>query len=349
MVRSTEWRSQWNRGGTETPLLDSLARPILIANRGEIALRIQRSASLFPLTRTEPYSNFGFQSLSLYTKSESNSSHVLAVPPSQRVALPAIGPRAYLDIPTLIRLAKENNVWGIAPGYGFLSESVEFAKAVEDGGMVWIGPSSDVLSLFGNKITAKRLAKECQVATLQGTQGDSATLKEVLEFAKTLPSSSKMIIKAVAGGGGRGMRVVDLKGGGGEQIERTIKEAFDTCVREAELSFGDNRVYAERFLEEARHIEVQVIGDGTGDVAHLWERECSLQRKHQKLVEIAPSPTLQGGSQSKPRQRLLEAALRMAAKGKYKNLGTFEFLYLSSTEEFFFMEANPRIQVEHTM
>lgn len=309
--------------------------PILIANRGEIALRIQRSASLFPLSGQ---GDVRFVTLSIYTKAEANSAHVLAVPPSQRLLLPGTGPRAYLDIATLISLAKKHSVWGVAPGYGFLSESVEFSKAVEDSGMVWIGPGSEALALFGNKIAAKQLATKCRVPILQGTQGDSATLDEVLSFAKSVPAPSKVIIKAVAGGGGRGMRVVDAKGGG-------IQEAYHSCVREADLSFGDGRVYVERFLQDARHIEVQIVGDGSGDVAHVWERECTLQRRHQKLVEIAPSPTLS----SSTRDRILEAALRMARQGKYKSLGTFEFLYLSSTGEFFFMEANPRIQVEHTI
>jgi acetyl/propionyl-CoA carboxylase alpha subunit len=319
--------------------------PILIANRGEIALRIQRTAALFPLSGQGSESNVRFLPLSIYTKAEANAAHVLAVAPSQRILLPGNGPRAYLDIATLIALAKKHKAWGVAPGYGFLSESVEFAKAIEDSDMVWIGPDSKALALFGNKITAKQLANECSVPVLQGTQGDSATLEEVLSFARKAPSSSKVIIKAVAGGGGRGMRVVDLKREG----EARLREAYNSCVREAEMSFGDGRVYVERFLEDARHIEVQVVGDGTGDVAHLWERECTLQRRHQKLVEIAPSPTLTGGSSSDARKKIIQAALRMAEKGKYKSLGTFEFLYLSSTKEFFFMEANPRIQVEHTV
>lgn len=316
--------------------------PLFIANRGEIALRIQRSASLFPLSLDQSYSNVRFLPLSIYTRSEANAAHVLAVPSSQRILLPKDGPRAYLDIPTLISLAKKHNAWGVAPGYGFLSESVEFARAVEENGMVWIGPNSNALDLFGNKGTAKQLAQECNVPVLEGSQG-GATIEQVISFIKQQPNSSKSIIKAVAGGGGRGMRIVDSiqeKGKGD-----AIREAYDSCVREAKGSFGDERVYVERYLQNARHIEVQIIGDGSGDVAHLWERECSLQRRHQKLIEIAPSPTLS----SLTRQTILEAALCMAGKGKYKNLGTFEFLYLASSGEFFFMEANPRIQVEHTV
>ena len=242
-------------------------------------------------------------------------------------------------------LAKRHHAWAVAPGYGFLSESAEFAQAVEESGMVWIGPTSATLATFSNKVTAKRLASQCSVPVLPGTPGDCATFEQVLAFARQLPAQTKLIIKAVAGGGGRGMRVVAGMAAG----ERALREAFDSCVREAELSFGDSRVYAERFLDGARHIEVQVVGDGTGDVAHLWERECSIQRRHQKLIEIAPSPSLPGGATNPTRRRILDAALQMAARGRYKSLGTFEFLYLASTDEFFFMEANPRIQVEHTV
>lgn len=316
---------------------------MFIANRGEIALRIQRSAflfPLFPLSQDDQFFNVQFLPLSIYTKSEANSSHVLAVPLSQRILFPKDGSRAYLDIPTLISLAKKHKAWGAAPGYGFLSESVEFAKAVEESGMIWIGPDSNALDLFGNKVTAKQLARECNVPILQGTQG-GATIEQVLDFVRKQPSSSKTIIKAVAGGGGRGMRILESI----QKKEGAIREAYDSCVREAQGSFGDGRVYVERFLQNARHIEVQVIGDGSGDVAHLWERECSLQRRHQKLIEIAPSPTLSSLS----RQNIFQAALRMAVKGKYRSLGTFEFLNLSCSGEFFFMEANPRIQVEHTV
>lgn len=325
--------------------IESKERRLLIANRGEISLRIQRTASLFPLSETPSYSNTTFRTYVVYTQAEANAAHVLAVPPSQRLLLPGHGPRAYMDIPALIALAKENDIWAIAPGYGFLSESTEFAKAVEENGMVWIGPAPATLDLFSNKVAAKRLAEQCQVPTLLSTRGESASFDEVLRFTQQQPRGSRVMIKAVAGGGGRGMRVVDYS----EAKEGGLREAYETCVREAELSFADGRVYAERFLDQARHIEVQIIGDGSGDVSHLWERECSLQRRHQKLIEIAPSPTSTGGSESTHRKRMLEAAMRMASKGKYKSLGTFEFLYLIKTGEFFFMEANPRIQVEHTM
>lgn len=316
---------------------------LLIVNRGEIALRIQRTALLFP--RPE-HPNVQFIPLSLYTKGEEDALHVTNVPKEQRIFLEGVGPRAYLDGEQIIRLAKENHVWGIAPGYGFLSESADFAQLVQENGMVWCGPTVKELNVLSDKVLAKRLARQCKVSTLESTGGDHATLNEVQEFAnqllKTSKGDAKLIIKAVNGGGGRGMRVVNLSQ---PNAKGQIEEAYAACSREAKASFGDEKLYAERFLSQARHIEVQVIGDGKGNVTHLWERECSIQRRHQKLIEIAPSPSLT----SEVRKEILEASLKMAKEVKYKSLGTFEFLFLPQTNEFFFMEVNPRIQVEHTI
>lgn len=320
-----------------------MPRRLLIANRGEIALRIARSASLFPRPGT---SDVSFVPLVLYTEAEASAAHVLHVPAPQRILLPGSGPRAYLDGKAIVRLAKENDAWGVAPGYGFLSESAEFASEVERNGLVWVGPRSEQLTLLSDKVSAKRLASQCDVPTLESTSGQAASLDDVRAFAATLEqkSNAKIIIKALSGGGGRGMRIVDLARGA-----KAVQEAYASCQREAEAAFGDGRVYAERFLSEARHIEVQIIGDGTGDVTHVWERECSLQRRHQKLVEIAPSPTLAGGADSPVRQKIIGAAVRMAEQTKYMSLGTFEFLLTPQTGEFFFMEVNPRMQVEHTI
>lgn len=316
---------------------------LLIANRGEIALRIQRTALLFP--RPEHH-NVQFVPFALYTQGEEDALHVTSVPKEQRILLNGIGPRAYLDGEQIIRLAKERDIWGIAPGYGFLSESPQFARLVEENGMVWCGPTVEQLSLLSDKVLAKRLARQCNVPTLESTTGDHATLAEIQSFATELKNRSKgdakVIIKAVNGGGGRGLRVVDLSQPNEKSL---VQEAFAACAREAKASFGDEKLYAERFLSQARHIEVQVIGDGKGNVTHLWERECSIQRRHQKVIEIAPSPTLT----AEVRKQILEASLKMAKEVKYKNLGTFEFLLLPQTGEFFFMEINPRIQVEHTI
>ncbi|PWN37930.1 ClpP/crotonase [Meira miltonrushii] len=316
---------------------------LLIANRGEIALRIQRTALLFP--RPE-HPNVQFIPFVLYTQGEEDALHVTSVPKEQRMLLQGIGPRAYLDGEQIVRLAKEKDIWGIAPGYGFLSESPQFARLVEENGMIWCGPTVEQLSLLSDKVLAKRLARQCNVPTLESTTGDHASLAEIQSFAAELKNKSKgdakVIIKAVNGGGGRGMRVVDLSQPNAKNL---VDEAFAACAREAKASFGDEKLYAERFLSQARHIEVQVIGDGKGSVTHLWERECSIQRRHQKVIEIAPSPTLT----AEVRQQILKASLRMAKEVKYKNLGTFEFLLLPETGEFFFMEINPRIQVEHTI
>lgn len=239
---------------------------LLIANRGEIALRIQASAAQFPL----PDAAVRFKPLSIYTQSEVDAAHVLAVPPEQRLLLPGIGPRAYLDGEAIISLAKKHGAWGVAPGYGFLSESVHFAKAVERAGLVWVGPPSDQLALFGDKVSARQLARRCGVPILPGTQGEEASLADVEAFARSVGQRDKIIIKALSGGGGRGMQVVDLATVGVEGV----RGAFQSCQREAQTAFGDGRVYAERYLEQARHIEVQIVGDGSGNVTHLWEREC---------------------------------------------------------------------------
>lgn len=253
---------------------------------------------------------------------------------------------AYLDIEQIIRTAKSQGASLIIPGYGFLSESPAFARAIEaEEGLAFVGPTSEQLLLFGDKIRCKDLAKHCGVPLLPGTSGPQASYEEILTYVKSLKKGEKAIVKAVAGGGGRGMRVIDPSSGSGGQIDQLVKEAFESCSREAKAAFGDVRVYAERYLTGAKHIEVQIVGDGTGDVAHLWDRECSVQRKHQKLIETAPAP----GLDQRVRERLLQYSLRMATAKKYRSLATFEYLVVPETGEAFLLEVNPRIQVEHTV
>lgn len=204
---------------------------------------------------------------------------MLAVPPEQRIPLRSDGPRAYLDVDGLADLAKQHGAWGVAPGYGFLSESPAFAAAVEMRGMVWVGPPAHQLAALGDKMAAKELARTCSVPVLEGTAvGRAAALQDVQAFAQQVgqssPAGAKIIIKALNGGGGRAMRVVEVGGQQSSSLKAAVEEAYIQCTREAQTAFGDERVYAERFLEQARHIEVQVLGDGTGNVAHLWEREC---------------------------------------------------------------------------
>lgn len=195
---------------------------------------------------------------------------MLRLPPAQRSVLANDGVKAYLDVQAIVAAAKQANSWAVHPGYGFLSESPALAAAVEATGMVWVGPSPQQLELFGNKTSARELASKCGVPTLPGTGAAAASVEQVVKFAQGLPNGAKVMLKAVSGGGGRGMRVIDPAQAGSAGIQ----EAYASCAREAEGAFGDGRLYAERFLENARHIEVQVVGDGTGDVAHLWEREC---------------------------------------------------------------------------
>ncbi|KAE8224368.1 hypothetical protein CF319_g2719 [Tilletia indica] len=309
---------------------------LFIANRGEIALRILNTviSTSFPGLHIIP--------LISHTPAEAHSAPVLAVPAAQRIPLPHNGPHAFLDIPSLIAAAKSAGAHALIPGYGFLSESADFAQAVIDAGIIWVGPDPTHLRTLGDKIAARQLASKIGIPVVPATDS-SLTLKELERFARDLPNRSKVILKAIAGGGGRGMRVIDVE----SQDSQEVQQAFESCSREAVAAFGNGALFAELLVENARHIEVQVVGDGSGQVAHLWERECTLQRRHQKLVEWAPSPTLRPTSDL--RDRILDSALRLASNVHYKNLGTFEFLVLPDTDEFFFMEANPRLQVEHTV
>ena len=304
------------------PRATSLAR-LLIANRGEIALRIARTAA-----------DLGVESVAIYSRDDAKSLHVRRADAS--AALEGIGARAYLDAGAVIEAARAAGADAVHPGYGFLSESAAFARAVEEAGLIFVGPTPEQLALLGDKVSAKRRAQELGVPTLPGTAEDT-DLEGARAFFADLPDGAAMLIKAVSGGGGRGMRVVR------EAAE--IEDSWTRCRSEAKGAFGDPAVYVERFLPAARHLEVQVLGDGTGACIHLGERECTLQRRHQKVVEIAPSPTLPAAT----REALCAHALKLAASANYRSLGTFEFLMDAETGEIFFIEANPRIQVEHTV
>jgi len=299
---------------------------LLIANRGEIAIRIARAAA-----------DLGLATTAVYSEDDRHSLHVRAA--DHAVALAGRGAAAYLDIEQLVRSAREAGCDAVHPGYGFLSENAQFARRLQQGGLVFVGPGAEQLGLFGDKVRAREFARGLQVPLLPGTQGPTS-LDEARAFFRALGGAA-MMIKAVAGGGGRGMRVV--------RREEDLDEAYARCQSEALSSFGQDGVYVERLIEQARHIEVQIVGDGR-DVAHLWERECTLQRRHQKIVEVAPSPTLAPAL----RGEILAAAVRMAREAGYASLGTFEFLVdagpgAAGQPLFAFMEANPRVQVEHTI
>lgn len=297
---------------------------LLIANRGEIAIRIARAAS-----------DAGIATVAIYPADDALSLHVRVT--DEAVEIPGRGARAYLDIETVVKAAKSAGCDAVHPGYGFLSENAAFAKACADAGIAFVGPKPAVLELFGDKVAARQLAKRCGVPIIAGTSGPSS-LEEITAFFESLGKGAAIVIKAMAGGGGRGMRVV--------VSAADLAEAYARCQSEAKAAFGFDGVYAERLIRQARHIEVQIIGDRHGAISHLWERECTIQRRHQKLIEVAPSPSLGDGL----RGRIIEAAQQLAAAASYDNLGTFEFLVDGAAEDSFaFIEANPRLQVEHTV
>ena len=298
-------------------------KKLLIANRGEVAVRIARAAA-----------DLDIATVAVYPADDERALHTRVA--DQAAALSGQGVGAYLDGAQLVRVAQEQGCDAVHPGYGFLSESRDFAAACAAAGLTFVGPDADTLALLGDKARARVLAEECQVPVVPGTGADT-TLEQARAFRDGLGDGATVIVKAIAGGGGRGMRIV--------RPGDDLAEAFKRCQAEAGAAFGNDAVYVERFIERARHIEVQVLGDGGDAPVHLWERECSLQRRNQKLVELAPSPTLS----EQTRQQLLDAALRLAAKVGYRSLGTFEFLVDADESRFAFIEANPRLQVEHTV
>ncbi|MBN1663028.1 MAG: carbamoyl-phosphate synthase large subunit [Deltaproteobacteria bacterium] len=300
---------------------------LLAANRGEIAVRILRAAA-----------EMGIYTVAVYSEDDSRSLHIKKADEAR--ALRGQGAAAYLDIEQIIGTAKASGCNAIHPGYGFLSENAAFARRCEEEGIVFVGPRAELLDLFGHKLQAKAAARQNNVPVLPGTYG-ATTVNVAQEFRSFLPEGSALMIKAVAGGGGRCIKEA-------WQFE-DIETAVNRCRFEAQQAFGNGDVYVEQLIPRARHIEVQIIGDGTGAVSHLWERECSIQRRHQKLIECAPSPGLPEGL----RQNIIDAACRLAANTRYNNLGTFEFLVdvddIKDDGAFAFIEVNPRLQVEHTV
>jgi len=302
-------------------------KSLLIANRGEVAIRVIRAAA-----------ELGMRTVAVFAEDDASSLHVRTADEAR--PLRGAGVAAYLDGEQLIAVAKETGCEAIHPGYGFLSENAEFARRCVEAGLIFVGPRAEILGLFGNKGQARVLAQRCGVPVLPGTSGPTS-LEQAREFLASLGSDGAVMLKAIAGGGGRGMRVVCRA--------EELAEAYARCQSEARQAFGNGDLYVEQLLPRARHIEVQVIGDGSGEVVHLGERDCSIQRRHQKLVEIAPSPGLSPGL----RTQVTEAALRLAKAVRYDNIGTFEFLIDADAPgdeaAYAFIEANPRLQVEHTV
>lgn len=300
---------------------------LLIANRGEIAIRIARAAG-----------DAGLAAVAIHSADDAQSLHVRAADSAYEI--PGRGARAYLDIEAVIAAAKATGCDAIHPGYGFLSENATLARRCIEESIVFVGPSPEALDLFGDKAQAKALAKQCDVPIIEGTSGPTS-LEEARAFLESQGERGAIMIKAIAGGGGRGMRIVD--------DASRLEEAYARCQSEAMAAFGSDGVYVERLIRNARHIEVQIICDHFGAISHLWERECTVQRRNQKLIEVAPSPSLSDAL----RIRIIDAAKELAAAANYANLGTFEFLVdndaRTSDRAFAFIEANPRLQVEHTV
>ncbi|MBI2805821.1 MAG: pyruvate carboxylase [Planctomycetes bacterium] len=309
---------------SHVPLALKPIRKLMVANRSEIAIRVFRSTH-----------ELGIRTVAIYAHEDRFALHRFKADEAYRIGKPGEPLRSYLDIDALVALAKEREVDAIHPGYGFLSENANFAKACRDAGIIFIGPRVEVLEQLGDKLAARRLAKLAQVPILSGGDEPLTDKAKARKLAKSL--GFPVIVKASMGGGGRGMRVAHSL----EQLDDAIEQAR----REAGTAFGVADVFLEKFISRARHIEVQLLGDQHGNLAHLFERDCSLQRRHQKVVELAPAPNLDDGI----RQAILDAALAVGRAARIDNASTVEFLLDADSGNFYFIEVNPRIQVEHTV
>ena len=295
---------------------------VLVANRGEIAIRVFRACT-----------ELNIRTVAIYSKEDSGSLHRNKADEAYLVGEGKKPIDAYLDIDGIIEIAKKSDVDAIHPGYGFLSENIHFARRCEEEGIIFIGPKSDHLDMFGDKVKAREQAIKANIPVIPGTDGPVNSVEEVESFGNTY--GFPIIIKASLGGGGRGMRIVnDLS---------EVSESFNRAKSEAKAAFGNDEVYVEKYINRPKHIEVQIIGDSHGNLVHLYERDCSIQRRHQKVVEIAPSVSLTVDL----RKRICESAVSLMKKVNYLNAGTVEFLV--ANEEFYFIEVNPRVQVEHTI
>jgi acetyl-CoA carboxylase biotin carboxylase subunit len=295
-------------------------KKVLIANRGEIALRIIRVCK-----------QFGIKTVAVYSEADRDSLPVKFADEAVCIGPPA-GMESYLKIPRIIAAAEITGADAIHPGYGFLAENASFAEICTTSGMKFIGPTPEMIRAMGDKALAKETMKKAGVPVVPGSEGVLKSAGEGVEIARSI--GFPVIIKAVAGGGGRGMRIV--------REEAEFEGAFKTAQHEAETAFANGDVYVERFVEQPRHVEVQVFGDQQGNVIHFGERDCSVQRRHQKLIEESPSPVVDDDL----RERMGEAAVRGCKAVNYENAGTIEFL-VDKDRNFYFMEMNTRIQVEH--
>ncbi|MEX1256099.1 MAG: acetyl-CoA carboxylase biotin carboxylase subunit [Gemmatimonadota bacterium] len=292
---------------------------VLIANRGEIAVRIVRACR-----------ELGLRSVAVYSDADRLAPHVFLADEAHRLGPPPVS-ESYLRMDRILEVARRARVDGVHPGYGLLSERAEFARAVEEAGLIFIGPAPETISAMGDKSEARDLMRKAGVPVVPGSEGPIEDADDAARRADEI--GYPVVLKAVAGGGGKGMRVVASSG--------ELARALDAARREALAAFGDGAVYLERYLDRPRHIEIQLLGDGRGNVVHLGERECSVQRRHQKLIEESPSPAVSPAL----RRAMGEAAVQAARSVHYRGAGTIEFLLQDG--DFYFIEMNTRIQVEH--
>lgn len=295
-------------------------KKILVANRGEIALRVIRTCK-----------EMGVKTVAVYSTADKDSLHVRFADEAVCIGPPPSA-QSYLNIPNIIAAAEITNADAIHPGYGFLSENAEFSRVCEEYGIKFIGASAEMINKMGDKATAKATMKAAGVPTIPGSEGLLESVEQGLKIANEM--GYPVILKATAGGGGRGMRIV--------KEDSEFKKAWDSARQEAGAAFGNAGLYLEKFVEEPRHVEIQIVGDSTGKACHLSERDCSIQRRHQKLVEETPSPAVDEAL----RNKMGEAAIKGAEAIKYEGAGTVEFL-VDKHGNFYFMEMNTRIQVEH--
>ena len=292
-------------------------KKLLVANRGEIALRIIRSARVM-----------GLKTVAVFSEADAAMEHVAEADEARLIGAAAPS-QSYLNIAAILEAAKASGADAVHPGYGFLSERPEFAGAVADAGMIFVGPPTEAMAAIGDKVAARRIAVNAGVPVVPGSE--AADLGSARAFA--LEAGLPILVKASAGGGGRGMRIVER--------EADLEGALSAAAREAEAAFGDGRLFLEKYLARPRHIEVQLLADHHGKIVALGERECSVQRRHQKIIEESPSPAVS----ERMRERMVEAAIRLARAAGYRNAGTVEFLL--DGDSFYFLEVNARLQVEH--
>ena len=298
-------------------------KKVLVANRGEIAVRIIRTLK-----------EMNIQTVAIYSTADASDLHVALADESYCIGPPE-AKASYLNIAAIIKVAKATGADAIHPGYGFLSENSAFARQCELNKITFIGPSSEIISFMRDKVSAREIMKEIGLPVIPGSGAVIEDRESLIKVTEEI--GFPIIIKATSGRGGKGIRIV--------HDEKNLIESFDACVQEADALFGDSRMYIEKFISGARHIEVQIIGDGEGKVVHLFERDCSIQRNYQKLIEEAPATALT----EKQRDEICLLACEVFSKLKYEGAGTVEFLYVEKSNQFYFMEMTPGLQAGHTI